>query len=523
MNTHKITTLFSRHNFFFPLLSGIFIGTSYIPFPPWALFFAFVPLWMSLLEAKSLTQILGRTFVTQFTLSLIGFHWIIVVSQEHGHLPFPVAILILLLFCSIAMYYFLVSHALWYFIKTKFSLSKVSQILLAAGLFSLCEEVLPTLFPWNFGYPWLFARLPGFHFADVVGFQGLSTLTIIINAILSLGFITPFRSKHLVKALTSGIALFLAINLLGFWRKAELPSSDSQLNTLVVQANIGNLEKEYAQFGGAFRQSITNRFFNLTLKGLKEQSIDFAVWPETAFPASVGPTKNNDEYPQALFNFLKTNRIPLITGAYFHNPENNQTSNAIYYINEQGIPLSPPYKKVYLLAFGEYLPFGELFPQLKKMLPQVADFERGSGPKVSHFQDFIVGNQVCYEGLFPSFSRQLALQGAQFFVNLTNDSWFGKHSEPYQHLYMTLSRAIEFRRPLIRSTNTGISTAIEADGTILTNSPIFKPWSSVFTVHYSKTPINTIFMQFPWINEIIIGFIILFALFTKPNLSKEES
>jgi apolipoprotein N-acyltransferase len=147
-----------------------------------------------------------------------------------------------------------------------------------------------------------------------------------------------------------------------------------------------------------------------------------------------------------------------------------------------------PYRKTMLLAFGEYLPGAHLFPALTKWFPRTADFARGRGPQVKSFRGLTLGPQICYEGLFPGFSRSLADQGAQLFVNVTNDSWFGTWSEPYQHLSMTLARGIEFRLPVIRSTNTGISTVMLASGTILDRSPLHREWFHGYDVPYRKEP-----------------------------------
>ena len=78
-------------------------------------------------------------------------------------------------------------------------------------------------------------------------------------------------------------------------------------------------------------------------------------------------------------------------------------------------------------------------------------------------------------------------------INVTNDSWFGKHFEPYQHLYMTLARAVEMRRPLVRATNTGITTAILASGQVLQHSPLHSEWIGRFDVPYKKNPPHTIY------------------------------
>ena len=110
-----------------------------------------------------------------------------------------------------------------------------------------------------------------------------------------------------------------------------------------------------------------------------------------------------------------------------------------------------------------------------------------------------MGAQICYESLFPEFSRSLANLGAQFIVNVTNDSWYGSWQEPYQHMYMTLARGIEFRRPVLRVTNTGISTVSLASGEILERSPIHQPWSGIYEVPYLTKPTETFYQHWFWL------------------------
>ena len=109
--------------------------------------------------------------------------------------------------------------------------------------------------------------------------------------------------------------------------------------------------------------------------------------------------------------------------------------------------------------------------------------------------DYKIGPQVCYESLFPDFSKGLSDIGAQFIVNATNDSWYGTWQEPYQHLYMTLARAVEFRRPVVRVTNTGISTVALASGKVLQQSPLDREWSGLYTVPYQKNPASTFYQR----------------------------
>ena len=152
------------------------------------------------------------------------------------------------------------------------------------------------------------------------------------------------------------------------------------------------------------------------------------------------------------------------------------------------------------------MPLGEQFPFLYKLLPFVGTYERGPGPTVEtvHLKDknINIGPQICYESLDPGFSRSLAKKGVQIIINVTNDSWFGWWAEPYQHMIMTLARGVETRRPLIRATNTGISTAILADGEILQMSPIDQKWAHTFEIAFQKKPSQsfyTLIGHFDWI------------------------
>ncbi len=142
----------------------------------------------------------------------------------------------------------------------------------------------------------------------------------------------------------------------------------------------------------------------------------------------------------------------------------------------------------------KYFPGAIWFPKLKELFPEVADFGRGNGPQILTLGQFRLGAQICYEGLFDWFSRDLANKGAQMIVNATNDSWYDLRMEPKQHGYMTLARAIEVRRPLIRSTNTGISTVILANGNILEQSPLHQEWYHLYEVPYMESPPATVFM-----------------------------
>jgi len=95
---------------------------------------------------------------------------------------------------------------------------------------------------------------------------------------------------------------------------------------------------------------------------------------------------------------------------------------------------------------------------------------------------------MCYEGSLPEAGRAYRQRGAEMLVNITNDAWFGKTSAPYQHLSMTVFRAVENRLFLARAANTGISAIIDPAGNILKQSGIFERTILQDEIKFAKIP-----------------------------------
>jgi apolipoprotein N-acyltransferase len=267
----------------------------------------------------------------------------------------------------------------------------------------------------------------------------------------------------------------------------------------VVQGNIGNLEKVSAESREGAREEILWRYFRLTRGGLARaegRPPDFAVWPETAFPGTLRAQPPRTGNVGALMAFVRSIATPLVTGAMGRDAAGGKPTNSMFFLDRDGGMADKPYDKVHLLIFGEYFPFSDRFPVLREWFPFTGDFAPGPGPGIRRIAGIRVGPQICYEGLFPGVSRSLADQGAQIFVNVTNDSWFGTAAEPYQHLFMTLARGIEFRRPVVRATNTGISAAMRADGTVLDLSPLHAEWTGLYEIPYRKEPRPTFYQEY---------------------------
>lgn len=491
-------------------LSGILIGTTYIPFPPWALLFCYVPLWISVVHNReSFWQSFRRGWFTQFVLSLIGFHWIAYVSAVYGYLPWPVAILTLLLFCAfIHLYIPLTSGAVQY-LRNRWNLSDVTSLILLACLTSLGEIFWPSMFPWNLGYTLFWAHSPIAQVADSIGFLGLSFLILLCNAILTWALLKR-NGKVILASLLAVFLFMMSLHMIGKKKEEHWSQTDRKMRVLQVQANIGNLDKLLAERGEGSQDYIADQFFSLTRSALEKSGpVDLIIWPETAYAEFLNPQWKDREIAKKFLDFSVAVQTPILTGAYsrMYADNHQQDYNALFLYGKNADYVGH-YHKTNLLVFGEYTPLSKYFPWLTKMSPAGEGWARGDGPHVINFGEHRIGPQICYESLYPDFSAELAKQGANWLVNLTNDSWFGPTFEPHQHMIMTLARAIETRRPLLRSTNTGFTTAVLANGEILQQSTLYQPWTGVFEVSYLQNPEITFYTKnqswLPWLLLLVV-------------------
>ena len=138
--------------------------------------------------------------------------------------------------------------------------------------------------------------------------------------------------------------------------------------------------------------------------------------------------------------------------------------------------------KSHLVPFGEYVPLKRFLPFLAPLVEAVGDFSRGTIDQPLVWQEVRAGVLICFESVFPELTRSWVMAGANMLVNLTNDAWYGKSSAPQHSLAMAVFRAVETRRSLVRSANTGISAFIAPTGTIDRQSELFVPWAATSPV-----------------------------------------
>jgi apolipoprotein N-acyltransferase len=151
------------------------------------------------------------------------------------------------------------------------------------------------------------------------------------------------------------------------------------------------------------------------------------------------------------------------------------------------------YDKVHLVPFGEYLPFPSLFSFAGGLTKEVGQFEHGTSRAPLDAGGERLGLFICYESVFPDDVRQFASNGAQIFVNISNDGWYGDSGAYAQHLNQTRMRAIENNRWLLSTTDTGVTASIDPWGRIVARIP--RKERATLVAPYALTSVTTFYTR----------------------------
>ncbi len=429
-----------------------------------------------LLKTDSLKQKIKYLLSFNLIFNLVGYYWIADTLVEFGELPYPVAILLNALFALIITPHFWVAILGLHFFKGKLQTIKNKSFGLFALSLSIALTILEYYTPQQFN---VFLGQPLVSISQYLGFAHISGLPIysFFSYLLVFEFLNVLEFKRFSKINYFSILIFILLNPILVPKKNE--KEIKKVNVRLVQANISNFLKVDSEKGTyASTRQVIERYENLSLKETDlTEALDLIIWPETAYPFSLRSNPEdlkNTALPLAFINVTKTSKADLFTGGYdsqntLQNDAYFKTEhNTAFHISKDGT-LNDTYNKRELIPFGETLPFGFLNQYLSKFIDNISFFKEGE-----KFTLFSLDNgmkffsTICYELLKPKFIREYLnnlKERPHFMINLTNDSWYGKTMEPHQHLFLAKWRALEFNIPIIRSTNTGISSVVYADGT----------------------------------------------------------
>jgi apolipoprotein N-acyltransferase len=447
---------------------------------------AFLPLFRLLSEAGSLRRAFLYGWMTGWLAYLFGFHWLVYTISVFGGFSYPVSGLIFLLFAALEAFQFALLAMLVY----RFGLGPLN---LFPALFLVALEFwFPLLFPWYFANSQT-SFSPLIQSADLVGPYGVSFLLMWLNATVYKAAFSAARQSRRLVLCAALLGLFVVGSLVyGFVRLGRIAAEIQAAPKIAVAAIQGNIDigmkwdPEKMKINLESYQSLTEQVSGVAL----------VIWPETAVEQWL--PDGIQQLAAELMPRSRSHDSHFIFGArsFRGNVKDPdfQAYNSAFLTDGNGRVLSRYHKQV-LLAFGEYIPFATVLSQWFS-LPFSDGFTPGDGPYTLDLSaDRRIAPLVCYEDLLPELSRRFVRERkANILVNLTNDAWYGKTVAPWQHARLAQWRAIETRRSLLRVTNTGVTTVINAKGEMLRSLPLFTP--SVLSTQVEVLEGETLYVRF---------------------------
>jgi apolipoprotein N-acyltransferase len=440
------------------LLLGAMVGTGQAPLGLW---------WLALLAFGAVLALLARApdalrgvwlgWAAGVGYSLATLFWIVepffVDAARHGWMaPFA----LVLMAAGMGLFWALASGV-------GLRLARPSQgwrLLALATAFAgsdLVRSYIFTGFPWALlGHVWI--DTPMMQAAALIGPVGLSAL--FTGAGAALGAAVLWRAGAAARITVAAIAGFL-VSVVWVWGVGRLQAPDPSPTRDIVVRLVQPNAAQHLKWQPGMALEFFLRHLELT-SAPAERWPDLIVWPETAVPFLL------DDPGSGLLMISEAARgAPVALG--IQRSEGRRYFNSLAIIGPDG-ETGEVYDKFHLTPFGEYIPFGDTLARIgvSAFAAQAGKgYSAGPGAVVLDLGPLgLVQPLICYEAVFPQDLRA-APRRPDWVLQVTNDSWFGRLSGPYQHLAQAQLRAVEMGLPFARAANTGVSAMIDPRGRIV--------------------------------------------------------
>ena len=481
--------------------------------------FGLAPLLCAILSQQGISQPkpLRRSFLLSYFCGFLWYlgncYWVRDTMALYGGLPAAVPVLLLIGYSLVLGLYFGFFGLAVALVRQSTRSPRIA--LAAAPVFWAAIELAAsriTSVPWDqLGYSQVDNALVN-QLAPWTGVYGISFVLVAVNALLAGALLLDrcWNRPFWQSARPWGIVgvLLMATGACGIFFVPPHPAPTA--TAVLIQPNLdvgdesrwdgpGEWNAHMAQFTQLAGEQCKQYFAGLPETGAPTGDIpcpptpahpDLVVWPESPAPFE----ETDPRFQRALANIAHTVGAPLIVGnigwslsaADPDAPRPDTASpgervqdwnyyNSALVVDENGAKLGR-YDKIHLVPFGEYVPFARLLTFARKLTGRVSKFTRGDQRKVFRLptaggQAHRYGVFICYESVFADEIRQFSQLGAEVFVNISDDGWYGDTSAPWQHLNMVRMRAIENRRWILRDTNNGVTTVIDPYGRIRQSIP----------------------------------------------------
>jgi apolipoprotein N-acyltransferase len=505
------------------------------PMPPWRgiiAFFGLAPLLWAILAPTESKRPFRRAFLIGYVCGILWYagncYWIYDTMLIHGGIPPAGSLGLLLLFSLVLGLYFGVFALALKFIANRLSLT--IALIAAPFLWTALDLAAAriTCVPWDqLGYSQIDNQFFTV-FAPVTGVYGITFILVAFNSIIvRLILHAPSRSLRLIGPIVALIILWALLTGMPF------APSDAPATAVLVQPNLDVAADNRWNAPDLWNSHIT-QFSRLATETCKpfiagipqtnapsftpdcanQAPVGLIVWPEA--PA-FSFFEADPRFTQAMSSMARDKNAALIIGGIGADEVNGNlnTFNSAMLWASDGSRIGR-YDKIHLVPYGEYIPYRNLFFFAHQLTNQVSDFSRGTERKVfriedAHGQSHHYGIFICYESVFADEIRQFAKNGAEVFVNISDDGWYGDTSAPWQHLNMARMRAIENRRWILRATNNGVTASIDPYGRVRQSIPRHTVGSLV--AQYGFNSETTFYTRhgdvFAWLCAILsLGFVV---------------
>jgi apolipoprotein N-acyltransferase len=421
-------------------------------------------------DAGSARAAAAMGFVFGLGLFATGASWVFVALNTFGGMALPLAALGTAGFCAYLALF--PAAAGWLAVRWTGARSW-PRALAAACCWPLAEWARSVVFT---GFPWLslgYATLPGGSpnplagYAPIGGVFAVSFAFALAAAALAFAVDAAARGERpRAGAMIAAIAIVLAGGA-ALCRVAWTAPVGAPLAVSLVQGNVA----QNLKFDPNFRGRTLDLYTDLVAASRGR----LVVLPESAFPVFA------DEVPDATLLAVIRTVVPrdgdALIGMFTSEPAGEPGGGLSYYNSVVSLGASKPqlYRKRHLVPFGETIPLEPLvgwFLRSVLSIPLASQARGDADPPPLDVAGQRVGVNICYEDAFGAELRRQAA-GATMLVNVTNDAWYGRSLAAFQHNQIAAMRALETGRPLVRATNTGITSAIGHDGREIARLPWF--------------------------------------------------
>ena len=397
-----------------------------------------------------------------------GVSWVYVALETFGGMPAAAAAIGTAGFVAfLALYPALVGWAVARFTDA----DRFARLVASAAAFVLAEWLRGFLFT---GFPWLavgYSQLPASPLAGFapVGGVWLVSLAVALVAALVVQVVLALEARR-VRSVAASVATALAIVVAGaVSRGIEWTAPvGTPLPVSLVQGNV----PQELKFDPTFR----DRTFALYGELAESARGRLIVLPESTFPMFADDVP--DEVVTRLLRVAQARNGKLLFGVFVTEPMMpGDTEPRIYnsVVAVGGGSRMGLYRKQHLVPFGETIPAKPLVGWVMRNLLAIPIGDQAAGPPGQapiEVDGERIAVNICYEDAFGDELRASAAE-ATLLVNVTNDAWYGRSIAARQHNQIAAMRALELGRPMLRSTNTGITSAIAHDGRVIAEMPWF--------------------------------------------------